>query len=186
MVYIYEKNGEIVPQRDQVPQGVPYIELERMIPEPEAISGYKNVLRANFGTGEVKFERIETLDGVRARVIAAIEAYDKSEAVNQFFVAGMPLWLDRDTRTSLARTIAVDQEAGEPTCSIWYEGPPPFEFKIPIDMAGPMLDALERYAKACYNVTQGHIAALYALDTAADIEAYDYRAGYPDKLEFNP
>ena len=185
MVYIFEQNGDIVDRRGQAPQGVPYIKLERMIPEPEAIPGHKNVLRANFDTGEVNFERVETLEGVRARVIAVIEAYDKSEAVNQFFVAGIPLWLDRDTRTSLARTITVDQESGEASCSIWYQGPPPVEFKIPIEYALPMLDQLERYAKKTYNVTQSHIAALYQLGTADDIEAYDYKAGYPDKLKFN-
>lgn len=185
MVYIYEKDGVIVPQRGKAPEGVPYIELERMIPEPEPMEGYRNVLQANFETGDVKFVRVETLEGVRKRIIGTIEAYDKSGAVNCFFVAGLPMWLDRDTRTSLARTISVDQEAGETSCSIWYEGPPPRPFNIPIEYALPMLDELERYAKKTYNVTQSHIAALYELNTAEEIEAYDYTAGYPDKLEFN-
>ena len=48
-----------------------------------------------------------------------------------------------------------------------------------------MLAALELYALASYNATQEHIAAVKALATKEEVEAYDYTSGYPDKLVFN-
>jgi hypothetical protein len=68
---------------------------------------------------------------------------------------------------------------------MWDHGEPPQKFDIPIEMAGPMLDTIEHYAKATYNRTQEHIAAVYGLGSVAEIEAYDYTAGYPARLEFN-
>jgi hypothetical protein len=131
-------------------------------------------------------EEIERqLGEVRGKKIASIEAHDKSDAVNSFSVGGLAMWLDREERTSLARTIFLAAEAGDRTFSMWAPGEPPMRFDIPVEMAGPMLDALELYAKATYNTTQSHKAAVYALATVAEIETYDYTAGYPAKLEFN-
>ena len=39
--------------------------------------------------------------------------------------------------------------------------------------------------RASYNATQEHIAAVKALATKEEVEAYDYTSGYPDKLVFN-
>ena len=185
MIYIYQTDGGVVKaQRDVRPEAEKVIELRNMIPEPVA-TGQRAVLRADFDIGSVWFDLVETIDGARARIIAAIEAHDKSPAVNSFTVGGAAMWLDREERTSLARTIALAAGAGDATFSMWAPGTPPARFEIPVEMAGPMLDALELYAKTTYNVTQGHIAAVYGLATIAEIEAYDYTAGYPPQLEFN-
>jgi hypothetical protein len=47
-----------------------------------------------------------------------------------------------------------------------------------------MLSALEVYAIDCYNKTTDHIYAVNALTTVEEIEAYDYKVGYPEKLTF--
>jgi hypothetical protein len=47
-----------------------------------------------------------------------------------------------------------------------------------------MLNAIELYASACYDNTQSHIAAIKDLKTVEEIDAYDYRVGYPEKLHF--
>ena len=47
-----------------------------------------------------------------------------------------------------------------------------------------MLSALEVYAIDCYNKTTDHIYAVNNLTTVEEIEAYDYRVGYPEKLTF--
>jgi hypothetical protein len=184
MIYVFVRDGAVVYQKTRPEKFDKSIELPRMIPTPQK-EGFIPKLCADFDTGRVWYEMVETVDGARARVIAAIEAHDKSAAVNSFSVGGMPMWLDREERTSLARTIAIAATAGDPAFSMWAPGAPPQKFDIPIEAAGPMLDALELYAKATYNVTQGHIAAVYALATAVEIEAYDYTAEYPDRLEFN-
>ncbi len=127
----------------------------------------------------------QTVEEWRERVVAAIEAHDKGPAVNSFTVGGISMWLDRETRAGLERAIATDETLGREMTSIWYEGSPPIEFKLPVEMAKGMLLQLEAYAKEAFNRTQSHKAAVYALGTAREIEAYDYTAGYPDKLEFN-
>jgi hypothetical protein len=47
-----------------------------------------------------------------------------------------------------------------------------------------MLSALEVYAIDCYNKTTDHIYNVNNLTTIEEIRAYDYRVGYPEKLEF--
>ncbi len=186
MIYVYQSGGRWVVSRNHAPKGIPHITLKRMIVTPQK-QGHDAILRADINTGRVWFDLVENIDGARVRIIAAIETHDKSPAVNSFTVGGAAMWLDREERTSLARTITLAAEAGERTFAMWTPGAPgvpPVSFGIPIEMAGPMLDALELYAKATYNVTQSHKAAVYALATAAEIEAYDYTAGYPARLEF--
>jgi hypothetical protein len=51
-------------------------------------------------------------------------------------------------------------------------------------MAMQMLMAIELYASQCYDNTQRHLAAVDALESKEEIDAYDYRVGYPEKLEF--
>ena len=48
-----------------------------------------------------------------------------------------------------------------------------------------MLQALEIYALACYNVTEEHKAAVNALTTIEEVDAYDYTTDYPEKLSFD-
>jgi hypothetical protein len=58
-------------------------------------------------------------------------------------------------------------------------------FTLPIALAEALLLQLEAYAKETFNRTQSHKAAVYELATIAEIEAYDFTAGYPEKLVFN-
>lgn len=184
MIYIYQFNERWVTNRKNAPQGIEYIELQRMIPTPVK-SGFDATLNADLKTGKVWFDLVENMEGVRARKIKEIEAHDTSAAVNRFSVAGVPMWLDRDTRTSLARTIEIEKASGAEIFRMWNDSTPPIPFDLPIDIVPQLLAALEVYAKDAYNITQSHKAALYKLDNVEAIEAYDYTAGYPDQLEFN-
>ena len=47
-----------------------------------------------------------------------------------------------------------------------------------------MLGALEIYALACYDVTEEHKAAVNALTTIEEVDAYDYTIGYPQRCAF--
>jgi hypothetical protein len=108
-------------------------------------------------------ELIETFTVTRNRIITAIEAHDKSGAVNGFSIAvpgaePVTMWLDRETRAGLERAIATDRALGREMTVIWYEGPPPVRFELPIALAEGLLLRLE---------------------------AYDYTAGYPLRPEFD-
>lgn len=131
-------------------------------------------------------EIAETLRVACDAKLAAITVHDCSPEVNSFRIGGAVMWLDRDTRVSLSRTIGIEAAAGALTTTIWYnDALPPVRFDLPIEAAQAMLSALEIYAKECFNATQAHRAAVYALDTTYQIEAYDHTAGYPEKLTFN-
>jgi hypothetical protein len=71
--------------------------------------------------------------------------------------------------------------AGQTMTVLWNNG---VSFELNIADAVQMLNAIELYASACYDNTQKHIAAVNALTTIEEIEAYDFTIGYPEKLRF--
>lgn len=184
MVYIYEKNGEIKYVRDERPDVEKMIELKRMIPRPGA---YKTVLRADFDKGTVWYEPVyevyepvpQSLESAVDAKVREIKSYDVSSNVNSFSLNGVSMWLSKDTRVGLVNSIGMEKAAGKENTLLWYNG---VSYNIPIGSALQMLSALELYALGCYNTTQQHIAALKALETVDEVNAYDYTSGYPEKL----
>ena len=56
---------------------------------------------------------------------------------------------------------------------------------VDCDKAIQLLSALEMYALECFNVTASHKQAVSELTTIEEVEAYDYKAGYPKTLEMS-
>jgi hypothetical protein len=110
-----------------------------------------------------------------------IQQYDSSSEVNIFYMNGTPMWLDKATRAGLMLRLQAEQTMGKETTTLWYGAN---QYSLPIGMAMQMLLAIEIYASECYDNTQRHLAAVNALQTIDEMESYDYRAGYPEKLEF--
>ena len=122
-----------------------------------------------------------TIDDYRRRKKDEILRYDSSEEVNQFLMQGQGMWLDKATRAGLMLRFNAEVAMGRETTSLWYGSD---MFTLPIATAMQMLLALEIYASECYDNTQRHLAEVDKLETKEDIESYDYRIGYPNKLEF--
>lgn len=122
-----------------------------------------------------------TIDEIRAQKLAELRAYDASEEVNQFSINGVPGWLTKNTRVGLMNSIAVEKEARREVTNIWLGDT---LFVLSIEKAIEVLHQVELYALACYNVTQGHIKTIKQLQTKEEIKAYDFRTGYPSKLNF--
>lgn len=110
-----------------------------------------------------------------------IERYDTSQEVNEFYVSEQPIWLDKATRAGLLLRFQAEQAQGITDTALWYNGQ---QFPLKVDQAIQMLYAIELYASACYDNTQRHLAAIKELQTIEEIEGYDYKAGYPEKLRF--
>lgn len=110
-----------------------------------------------------------------------IEAYDSSDAVNQFSVCNTLMWLDKSTRSGLKLRLEAEQAVGKLETTLWYGAK---KITLPTSNAVIMLNALEIYACACYDNTHRHLASVGTLQTVEDILAYDYKAGYPEKLMF--
>lgn len=122
-----------------------------------------------------------TLEVAKSEKIAQITAYDASEAVNSFTLGNQTMWISRDDRISLMNSTTILQAAGETTTTLWYGGQ---KYTLPCDTLIQMLSALEVYALQCYDVTEEHKAAVNALTTIEEVDAYDYTTGYPEKLSF--
>ena len=122
----------------------------------------------------------ELLARAKADKIAELEAYDASEEVNSFSVDGKTMWLDAATRQQLRISLDAMQQAGRETVTKWFDG---VEYTYPIDVWYYMLGQVEVYASDALNVTESHKAAINALESVEDVEAYEF-SGYPEKLSF--
>ena len=131
------------------------------------------------GYHKVEDPQADPLELARGNKLMAIEDYDQSDNVNQFFLGGMPMWLDSKTRQQLRISIEAYQATGAETVTKWFGGQ---QFTFPTSTWLQMLNALEVYAAEALNVTEAHKAAVMAMDNVEDIENYDITAGYPEKL----
>lgn len=121
----------------------------------------------------------DELGAAKAAKTFEIDSYDTSDAVNSFSLDGESVWLDKSTRVGLMNSTRIQKEAEMLTTTLWFGGK---SYTLSCDTAIQMLSALELYALACYNVTAQHKAAVEALESVEEVEAYDYTAGYPEKL----
>lgn len=111
-----------------------------------------------------------------------ITAYDTSDKVNGFMLNGLLVWLDKATRVGLMNSTTIAKAAGQETTTLWLGG---LKLVVDCDKAIQLLSALEMYALECFNVTASHKAAVNELTNIEEVEAYDYKAGYPKMLEMN-
>lgn len=109
-----------------------------------------------------------------------IEAYDNSEAVNSFKLNGVSVWINREDRIGTRRAIELDVESGRTESEIWLNG---FRLVVNCQLAMKLLDMVGHYAYKAYNVTQAHLHEVQQLESVKEVEKYDYRKGYPEKLD---
>lgn len=107
--------------------------------------------------------------------------FDSSSEVNEFRINGISVWLDKATRAGLMLRFQAEKAIGKEDTTLWYEG---HQFELTIDAAMQMLYVIENYASACYDNTQRHLSVIENLNTTEEVIAYDYRSGYPYKLNF--
>lgn len=111
-----------------------------------------------------------------------IDTYDLSSAVNGFMLNGLLVWLDKATRVGLMNSTTIAKAAGQETTTLWLKG---VKLVVGCDMAIQLLSALEMYALECFNVTASHKAAVRELKSIEEVEAYDYKSGYPKMLKMS-
>ena len=124
----------------------------------------------------------KTLKEAKETCLNEIEEYDVSSSVNGFILNGMLVWLDKATRVGLMNSTTIAKAAGKQTTTLWLGG---LKLVVDCDKAIQLLSALEMYALECFNVTASHKQAVSELTTIEEVEAYDYKAGYPKMLEMS-
>ena len=122
----------------------------------------------------------DVLQRAKEAVLAAIEAYDTSSAVNVFMLNGQRVWLDKATRVGLMNSTSIAKAMGQPTTTLWLGD---VKLVVECDKAIGLLSALEMYALECFNVTAAHKKAVAELNTVEEVLGYDYTKGYPEQLK---
>lgn len=120
------------------------------------------------------------IDMAKAAKIAEIAAYSDSDAVNSLTFNGLKTWLTRTVRDGYDTSITAAKNLGEPNVTFMVGDK---EMQLPVEQARRVLDLVQRYADACFIVTERHKIAVKALQTVEEVEAYDYTKGYPEKLK---
>ena len=139
------------------------------------VVAYSDYLRAE---NKKKYEG-KTLEEAKEMLLAEIDAYDKSSAVNGFVLNGAVVWLDKATRVGLMNSTSITKAMGQPTTTLWLGES---KMEVPCDTAIQLLSALEMYALECFNVTAAHKVAVSELNSIKEVEKYDITAGYPAQL----
>lgn len=142
------------------------------------VVAYSDYLRAE---NKKKYEG-KTLEEAKKMLLAEIDFYDTSSSVNGFVLNGLLVWLDKATRVGLMNSTTIAKAAGQDETTLWLKG---IKLVVDCDKAIQLLSALEMYALECFNVTASHKAAVGELKTIEEVEAYNYKAGYPKMLEMS-
>lgn len=138
-------------------------------------------VRAEFAQFSAKMDALK-LEQAKTKKIAEITTYDTSSSVNGFMLNGLLVWLDKATRVGLMNSTNIAKAAGQQTTTLWLKG---IKLVVDCDKAIQLLSALEMYALECFNVTASHKAAVDELKSIEEVEAYDYKTGYPKMLEMS-
>ena len=155
-----------------------------------------NIVEVEDGTWEADVVTIETTGGeptdeqvlvaIKQDRLAALEAYDASDAVNGFIIrteqGDVEDWLDTKKRGNAQRAIDAAKKTGVETLDYVIAGIP---ISLSVEDADMKLAQIEMYAVQCTAVTERHKAAIGALLTVQDVENYDFTAGYPPRLSFS-
>lgn len=150
-----------------------------------------NLGKSDYGLTNKEWQErcIATLEKARKETLAAIADYDDSEEVNAFYFNGQKItWsskdsssLRKDVRMGLRQNISDKITLGEETITMWLGE---MSITLPPKTADALMCKIEDYAYECFNVTAFHKQAVQKLTTIEELEAYNYRDGYPSKLEF--
>ena len=125
----------------------------------------------------------EPLSYLQALLLHNIETFDTSPSVNGFLLNGSVEWIDIELRMKLgSRTLPDEKKAGNTSTVLWLGNKP---YELPIETIEQIMHEIEIYAKECLDVTNRHKALVSTLSDVSAVVAYDYTAGYPEKLSFN-
>lgn len=126
--------------------------------------------------------QIEVLTDLEKSIIEKrkeIKLYDSSLEVNEFFVNGVSCWIDKATRVGLVNSTKMEIEIGREETTLILND---MVLNLSCHVILEVLARLEVYAKDCYNVTARHLINVNNLTSVEEVNSYDYKVGYPMKL----
>ena len=125
---------------------------------------------------------VRTLEQAKRDKVRQIDIYDKSSLVNGFTVNGsVDGWFTPEERSNYRSSIDSAKLLGVETLQFYIGN---LLLTITPTQAEYMLAQIQLYADQCFIVTKQHKIAVNALTTIEAVDAYDYRQGYPQKIDF--
>jgi hypothetical protein len=125
---------------------------------------------------------VMTLEYAKELKINQLMDYDSSNEVNDFIINDtIHAWFTPEERTNYKSSIESAKLLGVGEVQIFIEN---VLFALTVNQAETMLARIQLYADYCYNVTIGHKIAIENLTTIEDVQNYDYKTKYPDKIRF--
>ena len=152
---------------------------EVSVEEADAMEKAQREIEGGKPDEETPVETPSDIDMAKAAKIAEIAAYSDSDAVNSLTFNGIKTWLRPNVRANYLVSLDAAELLGETDITFVVEG---VQASLPIKQVRLLLAKIQRYADACYIVTERHKIAVRALQTVEEVESYDYTKGYPEKL----
>ena len=152
---------------------------EVSVGEADALENAQRETEGEKPDEETSVEMPTDIDMAKATKIAEIAAYSDSDAVNSLTFNGLKTWLTPNVRANYLVSLDAAELLGETDITFVVEG---VQASLPIKQVRLLLAKIQRYADACFIVTEGHKRAVRALQTVEEVESYDYTKGYPEKL----
>ena len=143
--------------------------VEYVIPEPKPIPEKVLIERA------------------RRMKLDELHKYDESSEVNDCIIVyqgeEIHYWADKTERNDLKNAVRDCIAMGRDVYRLDLRDKG-VSINLPCEALLQMLSALEIYAIDCYNRTTDHEFAIKSLTTKDEIEAYDFKVGYPEVPRF--
>ena len=129
----------------------------------------------------------EKLEQAKELALKRLKIFDESEEVNDCIITyqGLELhyWANKSERDALKGAVRDCISVGRETYRLDLREMG-ISLSLSCDTLLQMLAALEVYAIDCYNKTTDHEYEIKSLNTIEEVESYNYRVGYPEKLTF--
>lgn len=147
--------------------------------------GWIEYTETKYEIPEIELSDEEKFNRTKQELVEKILEYDKSDNVNicyiEFENQQLPYWVDKLERSSLKSAIQDCINCGRENYRLDLR-----EFGVSIDVncenALKMLSQLEVYAIDCYNTTTDHLFVVNTFTTIEELENYNYKQNYPEKI----
>lgn len=145
----------------------------------EVDQDFKDAWEAEHPTDQIP----RTLSQMKNVKCMELDNFDKSPEVNIFTVNGTDLWIDQKTRAAILNRLQAEEMIGKTETTLWSTNN--YNLTVNIEKCRNMIYQLELYASQCYDVTERHRSNINSLTTKEEVDNYDFKTGYPEKLVFN-
>lgn len=124
-----------------------------------------------------------TLDQAKQEMLDKITAYDNSTSVNSFTVNGeINGWFTPEERSNYKSSVDAAKLVGIETLTFFIDD---VMLTATTQQAEQMLALIQLYADQCFIVTKQHKIYVEQLDSIEAVDSFDYKVGYPERLDFS-